>query len=162
MLTSGLNILKRKLPPGYLSPHFTLAEFVHSTIAARIPIDNTPSAAVIENLTRLAATLERVRVVLLSRIVLLSGYRCEQLNKVVKGSPTSMHRYGLAGDFIAVDTAGTLAAARKLADSDIEFDQLIYEGEWIHLGLAPLGTTPRREILTAHFNGRAPRYSAGL
>lgn len=55
-----------------------------------------------------------------------------------------------------------LAVCRRLAASDLPFDQLIYEGTWTHIGIAPPGTLARREVLTAHFaNGKAT-YTRGL
>lgn len=72
-----------------LSEHFTLAEMVESETATRMGIDNTPSDIIIENLTRTAQLGEAIRTALSEEanrevyITVLSGYRCEALEKAL-------------------------------------------------------------------------------
>ena len=41
--------------------------------------------------------------------------------------------------------------------------QVIFEGTWVHVGLAPRGTKPRRQVLTAVFRpGKRTTYQQGL
>jgi len=43
------------------------------------------------------------------------------------------------------------------------FDQLIYEGSWVHVGLAEVGAPMRNQVLTAVFAKGVPtQYRAGL
>ena len=66
--------------------YFTPAELIHSNIAARKAIDNTPSKehySNLENLINLA--LDPLREELGKAIIVSSGYRCPLLNVVVKG-----------------------------------------------------------------------------
>ncbi|WP_423379547.1 D-Ala-D-Ala carboxypeptidase family metallohydrolase [Burkholderia sp. LMG 32019] len=146
-----------------LTAHFTLEELTASDAARRRGIDNTPSAAVTANLRRTAETLERVRDVLGGRpVIITSGYRAAALNHAVGGVPSSAHLSGLAADFVCPKFGMPLDICRAIAASTIEFDQLIQEGTWVHIGLAPIGTKPRRQVLTATFGATSTTYSEGL
>ncbi|MBW3498887.1 D-Ala-D-Ala carboxypeptidase family metallohydrolase [Janthinobacterium sp. NKUCC08_JDC] len=142
-----------------LSPHFSLAELVASQVATRKGIDNTPAAAVVANLTRLAAMLEQVRALVGMPIAISSGYRSPALNKVVGGAGNSAHVLGLAAD-ISTTKLAPKALALLIRQSDIAFDQLIYEGTWVHIGLS--AGAPRRQVLTAKFAGGGVNYVAGI
>jgi len=142
-----------------MSPNFTLAELTHSDAAVRRGLDNSPDDEAIANLRKLAATLEEVRSLLGVPIVISSGYRAPAVNKAVGGSSTSAHCRGLAADFIAPGFGTPQEVARAIRDSGIKFDQLIYEGTWVHLSIDP---KMRRQVLTAHFNGGPATYTAGI
>lgn len=150
--------------PRHLSRHFTLDELIVSQAAARRGIDNTPAPEIVRNLRRLAVLLERVRRLLGGTPILVSsGYRCPGLNAAVGGSKTSAHMAGLAADFTAPGYGNVYQVARKISASDIAYDQLIHEyGAWIHIGLAPGRTKPRRQDLsifkgTGYLPGIIPR-----
>nr|AOE13324.1 peptidase, M15A family [uncultured bacterium] len=131
-----------------LSPHFTLAELSHSNTATRLDIDNTPLAEEIANLEILAEGLEQVRTKLDSRPILISsGFRCLELNRALKSKDTSYHTVGLAADFTS--TYGNVQEVmRAIADSSIQFDQLILEfGKWIHIAFPKQGEKPRRQMM---------------
>lgn len=147
-----------------LTEHFALSELVASQTAARRQIDNTPSPAIVKNLTRTAQLLERVRVLLGSKPILISsGYRSPTLNEAVGGAKTSAHMQGLAADFTCPGFGTPLDICHRLASLGVEFDQLIQEGTWVHIGLSPDGQKPRRQVLTAHFSGGGPTtYGSGL
>lgn len=136
--------------PRFLSPHFTLEELTISQTAAREGIDNTPSAAVLKNLKRLALVLEEVRHLAGDQpLVISSGYRSPALNKAVGGASKSAHMLGLGAD-ITVPSFGTvMQLARAIAASGIAYDQLIHEyGTWVHIGLAEPGVAPRGQNLS--------------
>ncbi|PTE02718.1 D-Ala-D-Ala carboxypeptidase family metallohydrolase [Pandoraea apista] len=146
-----------------LTLHFTLDELTHSQTADRRGIDNSASEDVVANLTRLAQTLERVRVLLGSRpITISSGYRSPDLNRAVGGARNSAHLYGLAADFICPGYGTPLQICKAIAASGIDFDQLIHEGTWVHLGLAQPSQKNRRQVLTANFSGGTATYREGL
>ncbi|MDP2026461.1 D-Ala-D-Ala carboxypeptidase family metallohydrolase [Sulfuriferula sp.] len=143
-----------------LTPNFSLEELVKSDTALRRGIDNTPDGIVSGNLREYTAPgLEQVRALLGHAVRISSGYRCPQLNRVIGGSATSAHVHGLAADFTAPEYGTPSQIARAIAASDIQFDQLIMEGTWIHIGFAPV---PRRQLLTAHFLAGRVRYSTGI
>jgi hypothetical protein len=142
-----------------LSPNFTLAELTASQVAVRRGIDNSASPEIVGNLTRLASVLERVRALAGRPITVSSGYRCPPLNSWVGGASNSAHRTGLAAD-VTCSGITPKALATMIRDSDIAFDQLIYEGTWVHIGLS--ADEPRRQVLTANFSGGAATYSKGI
>jgi len=153
------------LPPGWLSPNFTLAELTASQEAARRGIDNTPGPKALANLYRLAACLEEVRTLCGSvPVIVSSGYRCLRLNRAIGSDDTSAHVLGLAADITAPRFGGPLKLAHLVASVGPWFiDQVIYEGSWVHLGLAPASTKPRRQLLTAVFRpGQRTTYTEGL
>ncbi len=143
-----------------LSEHFNLNEFTISQTATRKGIDNTPSAPVIERLRMLAATLERVRGLLgNSPIRISSGYRSQELNRAIGSSDNSAHVLGYAVDFTCPIFGTPKEVANEIAASAIKFDQIIYEGTWIHLSVDPRN---RREVLTATFKNGKAYYSKGI
>jgi len=143
-----------------LSQHFNLNEFTISQTATRKGIDNTPSAPVIERLRMLAATLERVRGLLgNSPIRISSAYRCKELNRAIGSSDNSAHVLGYAVDFTCPIFGTPKEVANEIAKSAIKFDQIIYEGTWIHLSVDPRN---RREVLTATFKNGKAYYSKGI
>lgn len=146
-----------------LTDHFSLAELTASETAARRGIDNTPSPEIVKNLIRTVQLLERVRVLLGSKAILVSsGYRSPALNAAVGGSKTSAHMQGLAADFICPGFGTPLAVCQRLESLGLEFDQLIQEGTWVHIGLAAEGVKPRRQVLTAKFSAGITSYRSGL
>lgn len=144
-----------------LSEHFTLDELILSQTAARLGLDNMPDANCLVNLRRLAATLEVVRAALGGAPILVSsGYRSPIVNRAVGGSVNSAHTKGLAVDFTAPSFGTVIATASAVASSAVDFDQIIFEfGRWVHLGLAEVGASARRELLSI---GVAGTYFRGL
>lgn len=140
-----------------LTTHFSLEELVQSFVGERLGIDNTPSTIVIHNLTVLAEGLEKVRKLLPihnTPLHINSGYRCSALNKDVKGSKTSAHMEGWAADFTCA-VASPKEIVRAIAESDMEYDQVIEEGTWVHISFDPRG---RRQVLTASFGPNGTTY----
>ncbi|VVE06397.1 D-Ala-D-Ala carboxypeptidase family metallohydrolase [Pandoraea sputorum] len=146
-----------------LTDHFTLEEMTASRVAKSNGFKNSPDEASVSNLTRVAQTLERVRVLLGSRpIVISSGYRCADLNRAVGGVQGSAHLYGLAADFVCPGYGTPLQICKAIAASNIDFDQLIQEGTWVHLGLGAPGMRNRRQVMTAKFDSGHASYNEGL
>jgi hypothetical protein len=142
-----------------LTEHFTLDELTASQTAARRRIDNRPPVAVVRNLSRLAGVLEQVRAAVGKPITVSSAYRCPQLNVAVGGSRNSAHLQGLAAD-INVSGMTPKQLAKAILAAGIPFDQLIYEGTWVHLGLAD--GKQRNQVLTATFGQGGVVYTAGI
>jgi hypothetical protein len=138
-----------------MSAHFTLPEFLNSDTADDLGINNYPSWEEVENLKRLAETMEQVRTFLGNKAVtVLSGFRCADVNKAVGGAISSAHLYGLACDFIVPDFGDPLAVCKALEPhlGTLAVDQLIYEfTDWVHLGLTT--GTPRHQCLTIDNSG---------
>lgn len=142
-----------------LSTHFRLSEFTASQTATRRGIDNTPPRDVVDTLKRTALGLEAVRSLLMAPIIISSGYRSPALNKAIGGAKSSQHVKGEAVDFICPGFGSPKEVCEAIARSNLRFDQLIYEGTWVHISFAD---TNRREVLTAHFNVSGVSYTKGI
>lgn len=137
-----------------LSPHFTLAEMTRTSSG----IKNEPGPAHIENLRALCEELlEPLRAALGAPVRVTSGYRDALVNARIGGAKNSRHMLGLAAD--VKSPAGDAAhILRVLYQLDLlELDQAIgYDsafGGQVHIGLAPVGVTPRRQYLWRDADG---------
>lgn len=133
-----------------LSPHFLLSEMVHSDTAVRKHLPNVPSAAHIANLTRLCVeVLEPIREQF-DALHVTSGLRVPALNGSIAGSAKrSAHEEGWAADLVPIRNGVTL---KSIVDwviaSSLEYDQVIYEGTWVHVArFSPDGTRARKLAL---------------
>ena len=78
---------------------FTLRELTKSDTAIRKGIKNVPSKSEENNLIALVENiLDPLREAYGKPIIVTSGYRCEELNRLIGGSKTSQHRSGQAVD----------------------------------------------------------------
>lgn len=132
-----------------LSPHFTLEEALRSDKAEELGVANTPTEAHLKNIQYTAQMMERVRAVLGGNPIRVSSwYRNPQVNRAVGGVANSQHALGLAVDFTCAKFGDVLAVCVALRESDIPFDQLIWEyGTWVHIGFCNC-PRPRRQVLT--------------
>lgn len=120
--------------------YFTISELCKSSLAESRNIDNHPTPSAVDNIEILInKCLDPIREEWGKPIYVNSGYRCEELNKLVKGAPTSHHLYGFAADI----TTRSFYENRKLfnlilkmkREGKIQFTQLIDESNysWIHI-----------------------------
>lgn len=155
-----------------LAKNFLLSEFLQSETATRKGIDNTPTREHIANLQKYTGPgMQRVRDLINKPtlchkpnvpIIITSGYRSEKLNYAIGGSLKSQHSKGQAADFIAPGYGTPKDICELIVENAraIDFDQLIWEGTWVHISFAP---QPRGEVLTAHFeSGGSVRYTRGI
>lgn len=152
-----------------LSPNFTLGEMSRSTLAARHGLDNTPPQSAIHALELLCVeVLEPLRLLLGRPLVVSSGYRSSEVNKLMGGSPTSQHCKGEAADFECPGVPN-LALALQLERAGIPFDQLILEfhtlgddaSGWVHVSRR-MNDRQRRQVLTASKVDGKTVYAQGL
>ena len=129
--------------------HFTLRELIKSDTAIRKGIKNVPNKQEEQNLTALVdKILDPLREAYKKPIIVTSGFRCEELNRLVGGSKTSQHRTGQAVDIRTI--SDTPEENKKLYDLIIElnlpFDQLIneYNFDWVHVSFSEKN---RKQIL---------------
>ena len=144
-----------------MTEHFSLDEFTASQTATRQGIKNKPSEKVVENLRMLAALLEQVRELLGGNSIRISsGYRSLALNRHIGSNDTSAHVRGWAADFTCPSFGTPITVAKKIAESNLKFDQLICEGNaWIHISCDPQN---RRQVLTARFEHGHTYYTTGI
>lgn len=166
-----------------LTPNFTLEELTHSSTAARLGIDNTPSAEVVGNLRVLAEALEKVRRLCGERPLRIhDAYRCEALERVLCARDFAAwcarhkkteadwpeyfkekaHPQGFAADFTCAAFGSPAEIVRVIRASGIKFDKVIIEGEtpsgggWVHFSVAP---AMRGIVMIAKFDaGGTPHY----
>lgn len=132
-----------------MGKYFTIKELTASSVAKRAGIRNVPNELEEENLVNLIDNiLDPLREAYGSPIIVNSGFRCKDLNLLVKGSKTSQHMQGLAADIRS--KKNTKEENKQLFDLiielDLPFDQLIDESDysWIHVSYSE---TPRKQIL---------------
>lgn len=142
-----------------LSAHFSLEEAVLSQTATRKGIDNTPTPEIEANMVEAANRMEEVRELLDAPILVSSWFRCLKLNSSIGGSATSAHVRGWAIDFTAPQFGTPQEICLKIQASGIAFDQLIFEGTWVHISFDP---QQRMQVLTAHFVGGKTTYTQGV
>lgn len=131
----------------WISDHFYMGEFVYSAKAVERGLDNMPPAeaqVAIRNLVK--KLLEPLRVYTREAIVISSGYRSEELNRLVGGVPDSQHCKGEAAD---IYTFGSFRLLEGLLNSGLNFDQaILYRSpKFIHLSLKSKGTNRRQVIV---------------
>ena len=129
--------------------YFTIKEMTKSSTAIRNKIDNTPSKEEEKNIIDLVENiLDPLRKEYGKPIIINSGFRNKQLNKLIGGSKTSQHLTGQAADIQTI--VDTKEENKKLFDLiqklNLPLDQLIdeYDFNWVHVSYSPRN---RRQIL---------------
>lgn len=143
-----------------LSPHFSLEEFTYSSTALARGVDNSLNpekqahAMIISNLKTLCKeVLEPLREYGQQPVIISSGYRCPQLNKLVGGVSNSQHMTGEACDIHLSDQKKLREWFTWLMDN-VNADQLILERAsrtsshyWIHVSCKPDPSRNRHQVL---------------
>ena len=146
---------ENKLDGLRLTPHFTLAEMTCTSVKLGYldqQRQTQPEEKVIENLTRVCQWLEMLRQRWNERygegndpIIINSGYRSKEVNRLVGGCPTSNHLTGCAADVRVTGKEQLLRYVSLLLDISDEthqdFDELLLErnarGYWLHFAVRP-------------------------
>lgn len=104
---------------GDLSPHFDTSEF-RCHHCGRVSVAE-----------ELVEALERCRRIISRPIPIVSGFRCEQHNRMVGGAPRSQHLYGRAADL-----PRGLVTVRQATDAG--FRGIGHRGSWVvHVDVRP-------------------------
>lgn len=115
-----------------ISTHFTLYDVSHSNTAIAKGIDNRPSPDIVANAKNLILNvLEPLRNHFNKPVIVNCMYRCPELNKVIGGVKNSQHVSGKAADIVVRGI--NLKDAFEYIKKNLIFDQVIYEGSWIHV-----------------------------
>ena len=150
-----------------LSPHFTLEEMIKSQSGDRAGIDNLPPPACREALRALCThVLEPIRE-RFGPVVINSGYRGPELNRMVGGAASSQHCSGEAAD-IEVPGMSNADLARWV-EKNLEYDQLILEcykpgipsSGWVHVSYKALKPNLKQELTATVVNGKM-NYTPGI
>ena len=135
-----------------LSDHFTLEELTHTD---HRQFENIPNASELANLVRLAGFLEKLKIVLNNKPVMInSAFRSKQVNDAVGSKDTSQHRIGCAAD-LRVPGMTPDEVVRAVIASDLPFDQVIREFDrWTHISIPnTTDAKPRRQALIIDRSG---------
>ena len=141
-----------------LSKNFTYEELIHSNVAERKGLKNRPKTKeeekkVIENLRALCIeVLQPLRDYLGKPVVISSGYRSEEVNRMVGGVKGSQHLRGEAVDIHVENTEHLLKIMHFIMD-ETDFDQLIWERDkagtqWVHVSYRRYGVN-KHQVLSS-------------
>lgn len=119
--------------------NFKLSEFIHSDTAIQHNINNMPDINSLDCMLELIYyVMQPIREHFKSPVIINSGYRCEQVNKLVGGAvdkygnPRSQHCKGQACDFTV--KGYTINQVIDWCKKNLEYDQLINEyDKWVHI-----------------------------
>lgn len=120
--------------------NFKMSELIHSDTAVARNINNMPDINSLDCMLDLIAhCLQPIRDKIGKPMIISSGFRNAQVNKLVggavdvHGNPTSQHCKGQAADF-TIKGMSVPAIIEFIKKSGIEYDQLINEyNKWVHI-----------------------------
>lgn len=114
--------------------NFKMSELIYSDTAVRQNINNMPDINSMDCMLNLICyCLQPIRDKLGKPMVISSGFRNSQVNKLVGGVATSQHTKGQAVDF-TVTGMSVAQVVEFIKKSGIEYDQLINEyNKWVHI-----------------------------
>ena len=115
--------------------NFTISELVCSDTAIKNNINNMPDLKSIDNLLNLIFYILQPLRNKFGALIVTSGYRNAQVNKLVSGAPNSNHLYGCAADIIP-----KLATFKQVYDftvNNLDYDECYIEQskgkKWLHI-----------------------------
>lgn len=126
--------------------NFSMSELIFSDTANTYKINNMPDINSLDCLQELIYfCLQPIRDKIKMPMIITSGYRNSQVNKLVGGVANSQHTKGQAIDFIIHGLTPT-QIIEKIKTFNIEYDQLINEyDKWVHISYCK--NKNRRQIL---------------
>ena len=144
-----------------ISKHLELAELIRSESAKRAGISNMPTPEHIANLKKVADNVfEKIREHFGRPILISSGYRSIDLNKIIKGAQSSQHS---TGEAIDIDMDGTDVTNKEIFEFikfNVSFDQLIWEfgtdknPDWVHVSYESSGKQRKQILRAKKINGK--------
>ena len=136
-----------------ISKYISSVEAFKSQSAIRHKIDNnTTDENILSNMRHVAILFDKIREYFGVPIGISSFYRCQELNKKIKGSKNSQHISGEAIDIDADIFGGVTNKEIFEYAKSLDFDQLIWEfGDdknpaWVHISRKRIGKN-RKQVL---------------
>ncbi len=117
---------------GTISKNFSWREFERSSVADHYGIANAIASFEVRDSVKalVVEVLQPLRDAWGKSLAINSGYRSEELNRIVGGAATSQHLRGEAAD-VACDTP--LELARLAVELKLPFDQMILYPNFVHI-----------------------------
>lgn len=120
--------------------NFKMSELIYSDTAIKYNINNMPDINSLDCMLDLIVyCLQPIREKIGKPMIVSSGYRCGEVNKLVggavdaHGNPTSQHCKGQACDF-TISGMSPSQIIEKIKSYGIEYDQIINEyDQWVHI-----------------------------
>lgn len=114
--------------------YFSMSELIHSDTAILNNINNMPDINSLDNMLDLIYyVLNPIRERIKKPMIVTSGYRNKEVNRLVGGKSTSQHLKGQAVDFI-IKGMKPSEIVNFIRNTYIEYDQLINEyDKWVHI-----------------------------
>lgn len=117
--------------------NFKISELIHSDTAIRNNVNNMPDINSLDNMLELIYyVLQPLRNKIGKPMIITSGFRNQQVNKLVGGSKTSEHTKGMAVDFV-INGMSPKQIINFIRKSGIKYTQLIEEyannTSWVHI-----------------------------
>lgn len=114
--------------------NFKLSELIYSEKAVQHNINNMPDINSLDCMLDLIVfCLQPVRDFINKPMIITSGYRNKEVNKLVNGVANSQHMKGQAVDFV-IKGLSVAYIIDLIKNSGIEYDQLINEyNRWVHI-----------------------------
>lgn len=122
----------------HFTPHFTRYELTRSGIAIEHDLPNEPNLKQEQALRLLAIHILEPLRQQFGPIVISSGFRTPQVNRLAGGVSNSQHLRGEAADIVVGDTERALRLFHYIR-THLDFDQLIWEPagspspRWLHV-----------------------------
>lgn len=125
-----------------MKKYVTMKEMLYSKIANERNLINVPNEdSIVDNLETVRVRLDVLRRMIGVPLYVTSGYRCKELNSIVKGAKNSLHMRGLAAD-ICVDSKYMMQVWEILLDKSIrrlfKIVELINHHSYIHIGFGKI------------------------
>ena len=143
-----------------LTEHFHLEELIRSETAACKGIDNTPNGVQTAALKQLCMNvLEPWRRHLGKPVSISSGFRCEELNRLVGGKKNSQHLKGEAADLPMRSYKEAVCCVEWLMNNT-DFDQILIETRnrrtfWVHVS-CKLNAAENRHVYSGFLQKNSP------
>ena len=114
--------------------NFKISELIYSDTAVSKNINNMPDINSLDCMLNLIVyCLQPIRDKLKKPMLITSGYRNSEINKLVGGASNSQHTKGQAVDFV-VNGMTVNQVIEFIIRSGVEYDQLINEyNKWVHI-----------------------------
>ena len=144
---------------GTISKNFSYREFEKSSTADHYGICNVIRTIEVRDAVRALTlnVLQPLRDDLGFPVVLSSGYRCPELNRIVDGAASSQHIKGEAADIHVILPDGSrmlpVEVARRIVAKGLPYDQMILYPTFVHVSHKLNGVQRGRILYNRTYRG---------